>query len=98
MSTSIQVSDEVAAQVDELVETGAYPDAESAARAAFKLLHEHQLRERLLAKLEEANRQIDRGEFVEWNEETKQRIIREGRAKYERGHQPKPDVCPPPCD
>jgi Arc/MetJ-type ribon-helix-helix transcriptional regulator len=94
MNTTIQVSEDIVVQVRELVESGKYPDADSAFREALRLLRELQVRAELWAKLEEADRQIDRGEFVEWNEGTRQRIIREGQAKYERGHTPKPDVCP----
>ena len=94
MSTTLEVSEEIAAEVRRLVDAGRYPDADTAIQEAFRLLHEQQAREELWAKLEEANQQIERGEFVEWNEETRQRIVREGRAKFERGHKPKPDVCP----
>ena len=94
MNTTIQVSEDIVVQVRALVEAGAYPDVDSAFREAFRLLHEQQVRAELWATLEEADQQIERGEFVEWNEETRQRIIREGRAKYERGHTPKPEVCP----
>jgi Arc/MetJ-type ribon-helix-helix transcriptional regulator len=97
MSSTIQVPDEIVVQVRELIEAGKFPDQESAVREAFRLLAEQHVREQLWAKLEEADRRIEQGEFVEWNEETRQRIKREGRAKYERGHRPKPDVCPPSC-
>lgn len=94
MSTTIEVPDEIAEQARAFVDTGRYPDADTAFREAFRLLREQHVREELWTKLEEADRQIDRGEYVEWNEETRQRITREGRAKFERGHKPKPDVCP----
>lgn len=94
MSTTIQVPEEVAVQVKELVETGAYPDSESAVRDAFRLLREHRLREQLNAKLANAFAQVDRGDVVELNAETRERIIREGHAKYERGDKLNPDVLP----
>jgi Arc/MetJ-type ribon-helix-helix transcriptional regulator len=94
MSATIEISDEVAEQVRELVETGAYPDSESAARDAFRLLREHRLRAQLNAKLANAFAQADRGDVVDLNEETKARIIREGHAKYERGDELNPDVLP----
>ncbi len=94
MSTTIQVPEEVAVQVKELVETGAYPDSESAVRDAFRLLREHRLREQLNAKLANAFAQVDRGDVVDLNAETRERIIREGHAKYERGDKLNPDVLP----
>ena len=94
MSTTIQVPEEVAIQVKELVETGAYPDSESAVRDAFRLLREHRLREQLNAKLANAFAQVDRGDVVDLNAETRERIIREGHAKYERGDKLNPDVLP----
>jgi Arc/MetJ-type ribon-helix-helix transcriptional regulator len=94
MSTTIEVPDEIANQVRELVETGAYPDTQSAVRDAFRLLSEHRLQEQLNGLLAEAEAQAERGEVVEFNEETRQRIIEGGRAKAARGHVPNPDVCP----
>lgn len=94
MSATIEISDEVAAQVRELVESGAFPDMDSAVREAIRLLRDQHVRRELWAKLEEADQQIERGEYYEWNEETRQRIIREGHAKFERGDPLNPDVCP----
>jgi Arc/MetJ-type ribon-helix-helix transcriptional regulator len=94
MSATLEVPEDVASQVRELVETGAYPDSGSAVRDAFRLLSEHRLRQQLKAKLANAFAQADRGEVVDLNEETKARIIREGHAKYERGDKLNPDVLP----
>ena len=94
MNTTIPVPEEIAVQVRELVEAGAYPDSESAVRDAFRLLGEHRLREQLKSSLAEAEAQAERGELIEFNEETRQRIIEAGRAKAARGHRPNPDVCP----
>jgi putative addiction module CopG family antidote len=94
MSVRIEVPEEIATQVRDLVESGQYPDAETAVREAFRLLREHQLRQELRARLAEAEAEIERGELLEWNEETRQRIIRDGQARYERGEKPNPDVCP----
>jgi Arc/MetJ-type ribon-helix-helix transcriptional regulator len=94
MSAMIEIPEEVAIQVRELVETGAYPDPESAVRDAFRLLREHRLREQLKEKISNAFTQVDRGEVVELSEETMARIIREGHAKYERGDELNPDVLP----
>jgi Arc/MetJ-type ribon-helix-helix transcriptional regulator len=90
MSTTVEIPEEVAAQVRDLVESGAYPDTDT----AFRILREQRLRSDLWSELEEADREIENGHGVEWNEETRQRIIREGRAAYERGDLPDPDVCP----
>jgi putative addiction module CopG family antidote len=94
MSKTIEISDEVAAQVQELVQSGAYPDTDSAVREAIRLLREYRLRAQLKAKLANAFAQADRGDVVDLNEETKARIIREGHAKYERGDKLNPDVLP----
>ncbi len=94
MSATLEVPEEIANEVRELVETGAYPNSESAVREAFRLLREHLLRQQLDAKLENAFAQGDQGEFVEFNDETRERIIREGHAKYERGDSLNPDVVP----
>lgn len=94
MSATLEVPEEVANQVRELVKTGAYPNSESAVRDAFRLLQEHLLRQELKAKLANAFAQADRGEVVEFNDETRERIIREGHAKYERGDELNPDVLP----
>jgi Arc/MetJ-type ribon-helix-helix transcriptional regulator len=90
MSTTVEIPEEVAAQVRDLVESGAYPDTDT----AFRILREQRLRSDLWSELEEADREIENGHGVEWNEETRQRINREGRAAYERGDLPDPDVCP----
>ena len=94
MSRTIEVPEEGAGEVPELVESGAYPDTESAVLHAFRLLREHRLRKHLNARLANAFAQADRGEVVEFNEETRKRIIREGHAKYERGDELNPDVLP----
>ena len=94
MSATIEISEEVAQQVQELVQSGAYPDTDSAVRDAFRLLREYRLREQLKANLASAFAQADRGEVVDLTEETMARIIREGHAKYERGDDLNPDVLP----
>jgi Arc/MetJ-type ribon-helix-helix transcriptional regulator len=94
MSATIEISEEVAEQVRELVQSGAYPNSDSAVREAIRLLREQLIRHELWTKLEKANEHIERGQYYEWNEETRQRIIREGHAKFERGDPINPDVCP----
>ncbi|HYP60991.1 MAG TPA: hypothetical protein VEQ36_11240 [Thermomicrobiales bacterium] len=94
MSVTINVSEETAEMVQRKVDQGLYPDLETAWAEAARLLDEYDREEALLSKLQVGLDQLERGEGIPWNEETKQRILREGRAAYERGDIPDPDVCP----
>ena len=94
MSKTIEISEEVAAIVQQKVERGLYPDAGAAIAEAIRLLDEHDELVALRAKIQVGLDQAARGEVIPWNEETKLRIIREGREAYERGDPIDPDVCP----
>jgi len=94
MSVTINVSEETAEMVQRKVDQELYPDLETAWAEAARLLDEYDREEALLSKLQVGLDQLERGEGIPWNEETKQRILREGRAAYERGDIPDPDVCP----
>lgn len=94
MTKTIQISEEDAALVEQKVEQGLYPDTQAAIAEAIRLLDEHDALAELRAKIQVGLDQAARGEVVPFNEETRQRIVREGRAKYERGDPLNPDVCP----
>jgi putative addiction module CopG family antidote len=94
MSRSIEISEEAAAIVQMKVEQGLYPDAGAAIAEAIRLLDEHDELVALRARIQVGLDQAARGDVVPFNEETRQRIIRKGRAKYERGDALNPDVCP----
>jgi hypothetical protein len=53
-----------------------------------------EVRRGLWAMLEAADRQIERGEYVEWNEETKRTIWEEAVNDLEREETFDPDVIP----
>ena len=92
MSTTIQVPEEIAIQVQELVESGAYPDADSAVREAFRLLREERQRLRLREMVAEADAEIARGESDLWSDELSERLVREAQELYRSGATPDPDV------
>ena len=94
MSTRIQIPEEIAIQVQELVETGAYPDSDSAVRDAFRLLREERQRQRLREMVAEADAEIARGESDVWSDELSQRLIQEAQEMYRSGATPDPDVQP----
>jgi Arc/MetJ-type ribon-helix-helix transcriptional regulator len=77
MSTTIQVPDEIARQVMELFQTGAFPDSDSAVREAFRLLDEKRQRQQLRELVAEADAEVTRGESDEWTDELNQRLVRE---------------------
>lgn len=92
MSTTIQVPDEIARQVRELVQTGAYPDSDSAVREAFRLLDEERQRQRLRELVAEADAEIARGDSDEWSDELSHRLVREAQDMIRSGSTPNPDV------
>ena len=94
MSLTIEISEEDAALVQQKVEQGLYPDAAAALAEAIRLLDEHDELIALRARVQVGLDQMERGEVIPWNEETRQRIIREGREAYERGDPIDPDVYP----
>lgn len=94
MRVQVDVSQETAEIIQRKVDQGLYVDAGSAVAEAMRLLDEYDSDRDLRAKLQVAIDELERGEGIPWNDETKQRILREGRAAYERGDMPDPDVCP----
>ena len=94
MTKLVPVSAEIAAIIERKVDQGLFENAESAVAEAVRRLDDgDECDEALLAKLQIGIDELERGEGMPWNDETKQRIVREGRAAYERGDLPNPDVC-----
>ena len=94
MSKTVQLSGETAEIVQRKVDQGLYADAESAVAEAVRLLDEQDELLALRAKIQVGLDQVERGDLIPFNDETRRRIIQEGRAKYERGDPLNPDVCP----
>jgi antitoxin ParD1/3/4 len=95
MNKTIQLSDETIEILQRKIDQGLYADAETAVAEAVRRLNDKDHDdEALLDKLQIGINELERGDGIPWNEETKQRILREGRAAYERGDLPDPDVCP----
>jgi putative addiction module CopG family antidote len=94
MSVTIEVSEEIAAQVRELVESGQYPDADAAVREAIQALRRHRQILKLREMVAEADAEIERGESDLWTPELNERLMEEARGLYRSGAGPDPDVCP----
>ena len=94
MSRTIQIPEEIAIQVQDLVDTGAYPDTDSAVRDAFRLLQEERQRQRLRDMVAEADVEVARGESDVWSDELNQRLVREAQELYRSGAISDPDVQP----
>ena len=94
MSTIVNVPEEVAAQVRELVDSGAYPDTITAFREAFRALKAECQRQHLRELVAKADAELVRGEPDLWSEELNQRLLDEARALYRSEAKPDPDVCP----
>ena len=94
-TTTIQLPPDVAASIQQKVESGHFPDAGEVIREAMRLLDEQECRlDELRAKLQVGLDQLDRGEGDEWTPELRERLLREAFEMYRRGEQPDPDVCP----
>jgi Arc/MetJ-type ribon-helix-helix transcriptional regulator len=92
MSTTVEIPEEVAAQVRDLVTSGT--DTDTAFLDAFRLLREQRQWERLRELVAEADTGLARGNSDLWSNELNQRLPEEARALYRSGAKPDPDVCP----
>ncbi|HEX3303660.1 MAG TPA: hypothetical protein VHR64_12315 [Thermomicrobiales bacterium] len=92
---SVTLPPEIEVQVRSLVETGEFPDEESAVREAFRLLDLQRRQNRLRSKIAEAETEFDRGEYVEWDDETKAALWEEAIRAAEQDESYDPDVIPP---
>ena len=92
---SVTLPPEIEAQVRSLVETGEFPDAESAVREAFRLLDLKHRQNRLRSKIAEAEAEFDLGDYVEWTDETKAALWEEAIRATDQDEPYDPDVIPP---
>jgi Arc/MetJ-type ribon-helix-helix transcriptional regulator len=88
------VPPDIEAVVRQQVEAGLYPDVDHALREAVRLLIEHSEMQDLRNKLRAAREQVDRGEYVVWNEDTKAAIWNDVVTGLENDEDPDPDVIP----
>jgi antitoxin ParD1/3/4 len=92
---SITLTPQLEDQIQRLVESGRYADAEAVMKDALQLLEEHQEQlNALRMKIQEGLDEADRGEVDEWTPALRERLRREAQEMYRRGERPDPDVCP----
>ncbi len=91
---TITLTPELEALIQEKVASGDYPDAVDVVGEALRLLDHRDRLARLRASLLEAEREIERGEGVEWSPSLMADLRRDADALYRRGATPDPDVCP----
>jgi antitoxin ParD1/3/4 len=91
----IHVTPEIAADIRQRVESGAYADETEVLQTALRMLaaRERRLQE-IRASLAEGLAEIERGEGVEWTPELMDEISREVDERIRRGDMPNPDACP----
>jgi hypothetical protein len=92
MSVSIKVSEETAKMIPGKVEQGLYPDLEAAFAEAARLLDEQDYVWDLREKLREAEKEIERREYVLWTPELSEQIVEEAKELRRLGIRPEPDV------
>lgn len=79
---SIRLAPPIEAQIEELVATGEFTDANAVMAGALELLQARQARlHQLRADLEVARQQEERGELIELTEERIEAIKRRGRSE-----------------
>ena len=93
-TTAIQLPPDVAASIQQKVESGHFPDAAEVVREAMRLLDERERKlEALRAKIADGIEEADRGEMDEWTPELRERLRQEALEMHRRGEQPDPDIC-----
>lgn len=94
MVAKINLPADIAETVLHLVSDGDYPDTESVIREAFDLLEQRRESARLWESILAADRSIEEGHGIPWNEVTMERIEARAKDKLARGILPNPDVTP----
>jgi antitoxin ParD1/3/4 len=90
---SVTIAPAIEQWINEWIERGRYPDADSLLEDALRLLEERELAE-LRAKLQVGIDQLERGEGVPFTPELVAQIRRDADDRLRRGDRPNPDVCP----
>lgn len=85
---------DIEAVVQQQVDAGLFSDVDDALREAVRLLVGHAEMQDLRVKLRAAREQVDRGEYVIWNEDTKAAIWDEVVTGMEDDEYLDPDVIP----
>lgn len=92
---SVTLTPQIEDQIRQLVESGAYPNANAVIQDALGLLKQRRDRfETLRAKIRVGLDQLDRGEGIPLTPELLDEIDREVDERLRRGDRPNPDVCP----
>jgi putative addiction module CopG family antidote len=90
---SVTLSPETEAKIRRWIDSGHYPDEDSAISSAFQALEDQY--EVKLAKLRELVREgFESGEGVELTDELWDEIERNSEERFLRGEEPPPHVCP----
>lgn len=82
------------AQIDEIVEFGAYESADAVIADALRLLNERLHTEDLWRKLEVGIRQIEEGNSIVWTPEWSAERLEIAKQRLANGETPNPDVWP----
>lgn len=91
---NISLTPRLEAMIREKVESGLYNNSSEVVREALRLMERQDREERFRAAIAVGIDDVERGNVVEWTPELMDEIWREGKAAYEAGEQPDPDVCP----
>ncbi len=92
---SITLTPQVTDQIQRLIETGRYPDADAVPLDALRLLEGHREQaDNLRAKLQIGLDQLDRDESVPCSDALFEELDRELEVRRLTGESPHPDVCP----
>jgi antitoxin ParD1/3/4 len=94
-TTTIQLPPDVAASIQQKVESGHFPDAAEVMREAMHLLDEEERRlDEVRARLQSGLDQLDRGEGIPFAPEWSADRARIAMKRAAVGDKPHPDVCP----
>lgn len=91
---NVTLTPELAAMIQERVESGRYGDASEVVGDAMQLLRERERSEHLNALLAVGREQAQRGELVKFTPELFDEVDRRVDEMLLRGEEPDPDVCP----
>jgi putative addiction module CopG family antidote len=90
---SVTLTQKVEEEVQQLIESGRYPDADAVVQTALQALKDQE--EAKLAKLRELVRAgFESGNYRELTPELMDEIERRAEERFQRGEKPGPHVCP----
>lgn len=91
---NVSVTPELAAIIQERVESGRYSSASEVVREALRLLEERDRVEHLRSLIAVGLEQARRGELIDVTPQYLEDVDRRAMEAYLRGQKPDPDVCP----